>query len=190
MNTFIIILQLLILVAYGICILFWKSYFPKYLEEKGKNLATKEDIGAITHEVESVKAEILKSLSIDQTKYQLKYESCLEALSLIDAHFSHSLQPAKGQSISRQFATTKVARACHSKLILSCENTNLLEKFDEIMFGSHPGQVSAKSPTDLLNEFRNLIRRELGFGSELQLNRERAWFGKINCEKPEGEQSA
>lgn len=34
-------------------------------------------------------------------------------------------------------------------------------------------------PTDQLNELRNLIRKELGFGSEINLDRERAWFGQI-----------
>jgi hypothetical protein len=43
-------------VAVGILILLWRHYLPSYFGEKGKNLATKEDIGAITREIESVKA--------------------------------------------------------------------------------------------------------------------------------------
>ncbi len=39
-----------------------------------------------------------------------------------------------------------------------------------------------KAPTDLLNDFRNLIRRELGFGQNLELDREIAWFGRIGFE--------
>jgi len=55
--------------------------------------------------------------------------------------------------------------------------------FGEIMFGPAPGSASPKPPTDLLNELRNLIRHELGFGHDLELDRERAWFGKVNFEK-------
>ena len=36
---------------------FLGKYLPSYLSEKGKNLATKEDIAEITREVERVKSE-------------------------------------------------------------------------------------------------------------------------------------
>ena len=51
----------------GILFYFIKSYIPAYLSEKGKNLATKEDVGAITEEVEAVKsgyAEILEEVKV------------------------------------------------------------------------------------------------------------------------------
>lgn len=51
----------------GVLFYFVKSYIPAYLSEKGKNLATKEDIGAITNEVELVKsgyAEILEEVKV------------------------------------------------------------------------------------------------------------------------------
>src|SRR5713101_4752821 len=37
-----------------------QQYVPSYLAEKGKNLATKEDIGAITRAVEGVKDEFAR----------------------------------------------------------------------------------------------------------------------------------
>jgi len=40
----------------AVLVLLWRSFFPSYVSEKGKNLATKEDIAAITTEVERVKA--------------------------------------------------------------------------------------------------------------------------------------
>lgn len=43
--------------------LFLKSFLPSYLSEKAKNLATKEDIAAITREVEGVKAEFAAQLA-------------------------------------------------------------------------------------------------------------------------------
>lgn len=51
----------------GILYYFIKSYIPAYLSEKGKNLATKEDVRAITEEVEAVKsgyAEILEEVKV------------------------------------------------------------------------------------------------------------------------------
>lgn len=182
MEIAILILQIVIVVGYACGLLFLKSYFPKYLEEKGKNLATKEDIEEITRKVESVKAEIEENKLIFQQKYQLKHEACLSALSLIDAHFSHTLKPPEDGEIVKQYATTEHARKVHNKLILSCENKNILQKYEEIMFGGVGVEGQQIPPTDLLNEFRNLIRKELGYGSELALNRNKAWFAKVGFE--------
>jgi hypothetical protein len=52
---------LLIISLIIICTL-WRKYISSYLGEKGKNLATKEDIKAITEEVEAVKAQYTRSV--------------------------------------------------------------------------------------------------------------------------------
>ena len=46
----------------GILYLVVKSFIPSYLAEKAKNLATREDIAAITKEIEGVKADYAKQL--------------------------------------------------------------------------------------------------------------------------------
>jgi hypothetical protein len=180
METIILIVQLLTLLVFGYLL---KSYLPSYFQEKGKNLATKEDVEEITRKMEGVKAEVLRGTRAEETKFRLKYEACLDALALVDAHFSHSLNNPGGPQPSKQYSTTEKARACHSKLILSCENVEILNLFGEIMFGPRQGEELRKPPTDLLNDFRNLVRRELGFGQDLPLDRERAWFGKVVFEK-------
>lgn len=43
------------LICFGL--LFLRNYIPSYLNEKGKNLATKEDIGLLTDRVERIKAQ-------------------------------------------------------------------------------------------------------------------------------------
>ena len=45
----------LIIVAIGIAVLLVRSFIPSYLSEKGKSLATREDIADLTEKVESVK---------------------------------------------------------------------------------------------------------------------------------------
>lgn len=57
----------------GIIYLFIKSYIPSYLEEKAKNLATKEDIGNLTDEVESVKLGYSRMLEEVKSSNQLKF---------------------------------------------------------------------------------------------------------------------
>jgi hypothetical protein len=44
--------------------LLFRNYLPNYFKEKGKNLATKEDIKEITDKVEAVKAHYLKQVEL------------------------------------------------------------------------------------------------------------------------------
>lgn len=50
-----LIVILLLILAASVLLLVWRSFFPSYMSEKGKNLATKEDIASITEKVEEVK---------------------------------------------------------------------------------------------------------------------------------------
>jgi hypothetical protein len=45
------------IIAGGFVFLLLKSFIPSYLREKGKNLATREDIARITEEIECVKSQ-------------------------------------------------------------------------------------------------------------------------------------
>lgn len=155
----------------------------QYLKDKGKNYATKQDIADITRKIEDVKAEIQNQQEVEKQKRQLKYDALLESLTLIDAHLSHFLIPGEGQKIKKQFASVEEARKCHSNLILTCENTDILEMFSLIMFGAKDPNAEKIPPTDLLNDFRNLVRKELGFGTEIPLDRDRAWFGYVNFDQ-------
>lgn len=51
---------------------FIKSSIPAYLSEKGKNLATKEDVRAITEEIEGVKSGYAEILEEVKVSHQLK----------------------------------------------------------------------------------------------------------------------
>jgi len=52
----------------------WLIFFKSYASEKGKNLATKEDIGKITEQVESVKREFNKKIVNDKNDIELNNE--------------------------------------------------------------------------------------------------------------------
>lgn len=54
--------------------LFLKNYFPKYMEEKGKNLATKEDIGQITKITEEVQKDFKESFEQFSSDLKFKYD--------------------------------------------------------------------------------------------------------------------
>tara|TARA_R110000765_G_scaffold251828_1_gene353205 strand:+ start:399 stop:1325 length:927 start_codon:yes stop_codon:yes gene_type:complete len=78
----------------GILFYFLKSYIPAYLSKKGQNLATKQDIGAITDQVEAVKtgyAQILEEVKVSnqlkmsaiEREQSLKKEVYMEAVEAI-----------------------------------------------------------------------------------------------------------
>lgn len=61
MSWVIVFLQALILLGIG-CAFLFRRYLFSYSSEKGKNLATQEDIEAITRKVEDVKVVYLKEI--------------------------------------------------------------------------------------------------------------------------------
>tara|TARA_A100001391_G_scaffold196839_1_gene176067 strand:- start:6269 stop:6907 length:639 start_codon:yes stop_codon:yes gene_type:complete len=72
----IIILNVLILAGMLVLALMAKNYFPKYVSEKAKNLATKEDIAGITDKIEGVKSSY--ALSLEKAKSELQVKSALQ----------------------------------------------------------------------------------------------------------------
>lgn len=113
----------------------------EFLKQKGQNLATKQDIESITAKVEQVKAQIQDGQEVERLKRELKYNAMLNSLSLIDAYFSHIIPPQNGATITKQYATTQEARMCHNNLILTCEDTKVVELFSRIMFGPKQGEM-------------------------------------------------
>lgn len=61
------------LVVVGILTLYGKNYLTSYFSEKGKNLASKEDIHVITNRVESIKSQYTGE--IERLKSDLQAES-------------------------------------------------------------------------------------------------------------------
>ncbi|WP_105182045.1 hypothetical protein [Pseudoalteromonas sp. T1lg21] len=70
MNEIIIGLQVLILLAIG-ALSFFNKFLKSYSSEKGKNLATKEDVDLITRKVEEVKSEYVNR--VEHLKAELAF---------------------------------------------------------------------------------------------------------------------
>lgn len=70
MGAFNVILNILILVGIIILSVLAKVYLPSYLKKKGENLATKEDIGQITREIEKARSQYTSEL--ERLKADLK----------------------------------------------------------------------------------------------------------------------
>ena len=71
MDGLIIVILILGFFALG---LFIKNYFPSYMNEKGKNLATKEDIEEITRMTENVQQEFRQKIELYSNDVRFKYD--------------------------------------------------------------------------------------------------------------------
>lgn len=58
------------IITLGLLGFIFKNYFPAYFHKKGENLATKEDIGEITHKIEQVKVQY--SAQLEDIKFSVK----------------------------------------------------------------------------------------------------------------------
>lgn len=74
MELAILILEILIAIAVFLIGLFTKNYLPSYMEEKGKNLATKEDIEEITRKTEGIQQEFREGFELFSNDVKFKYD--------------------------------------------------------------------------------------------------------------------
>lgn len=168
-------LYLLTVLGLAIAGVLWRFGLKAYTEEKGKNLATKEDVSKITELVESTKATIQRLNRVDERKYELKYEACLNALKILDAQLSHVLttdNDGKPATIVKQTATAEEVRSCHNALILTVDNPNIVSTFLDILTGQ------SKNPVVALDTIRADIKSELGFIGKAPSDTKRTWLGK------------
>jgi hypothetical protein len=174
-NLFIFFVILLVALSVNIII--------QYFTEKAKGYATKQDIGKITKSVEDVKAEVKKTHDIEKSKIDLKYNTLLKSLKLIDAFTSNFWLNAPGIIIDKQYASIEEFRDCHNQLILTCDNGELVNIFYKLMF---PTSKILGDQMRSLSHYRNLVRSELGFGeNSMILDEDKIWFASVNSKKPD-----
>ncbi|MGU5819485.1 hypothetical protein ACV1EH_09160 [Aeromonas caviae] len=140
--------------------------------------------------MEDYRQKIKRNDKVEEIRWQATHEACLDALGLIDTYLSRKLREEPGKRITPQNIEIKVARECHNKLMLACVNIDIVDGFNRIMFENEDvnSQTGFKiPPTDLLNDLRNKIRLELGFGNPLILDRNIAWIGSLSGD--EGDQN-
>ena len=74
MDWFLIVVIILDITATFLLGLFLKNYLPSYMQKKGENLATKEDIQEITQKTEEVQAEFKEKFELFSSDIRFKYD--------------------------------------------------------------------------------------------------------------------
>ncbi len=117
---------------------------------------------------------------IENKKYELKYNAILTSLKLTDSRLSNFIID---DNIKKQYATTEETRECHSRLIISCNNSKIIESFENLMMQKlSTGSEGTQNIIKELEKYRNLIREELGFG-QIKTNPNLIWIASVPFEK-------
>ncbi|SRR6266446_2570528 len=117
---------------------------------------------------------------VAHARWQIKHQACLDALKIVDAHFSNiewkDIATGKILDVLKQpEPPIELARECDNKLALSCETEEVVTWYRRCL--GHFGDVNG----DMIVDLRNAIRRELGFGTvQIDQDRDRAFIGRLS----------
>jgi hypothetical protein len=118
---------------------------------------------------------------IEDRKFELKYDACLEALGIIDEWYLRAMkQEIEEKSklevkILNQLELGAKARNCHNKLVLTCDSSEVIDLFRYILL---PFEGKPVFTLDIIVDFREAIRKEIGFGNiSVDSNRDLSWIG-------------
>jgi hypothetical protein len=113
MDTALLIIQIFILIAIIVAYFFIKNLLPSYFSEKGKNIATKEDIEEITEKVKTVESSIniLTGNIVDYNdlkrkqilEYFAAYNNWQKTISNTNIYYSLNAKEINGLNLKRIF---------------------------------------------------------------------------------------
>jgi hypothetical protein len=111
-------------------------------------------------------------------RWQIKKAACLRALNIANAVLSnYQYRNLSEGEVTPQYESTEAVRACFNELACTCDGPEVIKALKKIMFE----QVT---PAEIV-ELRSAVRRELGMGKKaIDDDVEKAFVGKVNCERP------
>lgn len=129
-----------------------------------------------------LRAEIEKDLMSQRARFDLKLAACLEALSVVDARFSNVkwIQNGAEVPVVSQALSIEKARNSYNKLCLTCESPEVVKCYANALGLREPNQMPFQVNADAIQELRNMMRKELGFGRGVELLDERAWIAQLD----------
>jgi hypothetical protein len=95
-NWLTVIMNICTWIALLISFLWLRKYLPTYFQEKGKNLATKEDIGEITDKIEAVKTDYARQLELFKSEISLLDKRREISAQVVDLINRYKELPAEG----------------------------------------------------------------------------------------------
>ncbi len=114
-----------------------------------------------------------------QERWEIKRKACIEALEVVDAHFSN-LKWDDFVAEKQKMPDIKMARDVYNKLYLSCKNGRVLKEYKKCLGSYKDVKLNCATIVGL----RNTVREELGFGNGEDFDNEEeqefAWIVRLN----------
>lgn len=125
-----------------------------------------------------LRSELEKELRTWNAAAEIKRSACLEALQVADAALAN-LEWHGGMPVEHQPLSIEKARDCYNKLALVCDGQEVLQAYLRVLAVRSPGEPVVTITADAINDLRNAMRKELGFGKGIQLPAEKAWIASL-----------
>ena len=110
-------------------------------------------------------------------KWELKKKACLDALEIVDAYYSNQNWTTPGGVLEpekQEKPKIKDVRNTYNNLSLCCDKVEVLSLYKKCL-----GVYGNTQPDDMVN-LRNAIRKELGYGKDIDCDRDKAWIARVN----------
>ena len=83
-----LIFNIIVIVLICLVVFFTKNYLPSYMDKKGENLATKEDIEEITRKTEEVQRELKKNSKHFHLTWDSNMTSIISSIRIYIANYT------------------------------------------------------------------------------------------------------
>jgi len=135
----------------------------------------------INKSLKQFESDLKKQEYLQQEKWKIKRDACLEALEITDAVFSNAffkdeIKLPSGELIKVKSYPIDIpkARACYNKLATTCKNSKVLDEWKKTI------GIKGKFNAGMIVDLRNAIREELELGEEIDLNdRDACWISVL-----------
>lgn len=117
----------------------------------------------------------VKGRELKNRQWEIKRNSCLDALDVVDSMFANKYQHSGYQKL----AEVKKIREVHNRLMLSCEDQKSIETFEKCI-----GMKGDYEKEDIV-PLRDMLRKELGF-KPIPMDAATAWIFINNLKDRDG----
>ena len=146
-------------VALFIVFIWLKKYLPDYLKEKGKNLATKEDIGEITDRIEAVKTDYARQLELFKNEISLLDKRREMSVQVVDLINRYKELPAEGGNPDSE--KLRSFEQDYYKLIPWIP-TDILKALNSLFSKSEPGKSKPDVKDVIIAVRQNILEKDSG----------------------------
>lgn len=135
-------------------------------------------IPRINKSFEEFKSELQQENFVQQERWKIKRDACINALNVADAILSNYSYPnVKPEDLKKGYVSTEDVRKCINELATACDSSEVLEVLKDILFGKN-------ITPDIIVDLRNAVRKELEFGNyEIDNDRDTAFVGIVICDR-------